>query len=634
MNDVAIVVRAYNEENHLPGLFDAIERQSLKPREVVLVDSGSYDGTRRIARERGARVVRIPSRDFTFGYALNIGIQEVGAPIVAIVSAHTEPVGTEWLSELAVPFEDERTAMVYGRQVGVETSKLSEYRDFLRTFGPRPEVLAPPKVFANNANSAVRRDLWEEHPFDEALPGLEDAEWAKYWIERDKLVVYQPTAIIRHIHDETWPQVRRRYYREAVAAKVIGARSRREIVGELTTALRSAATDLAFALRKGRTDQLGEVVRFRWEKALGTVTGLLDGAAMDNPEGRERYLFDRTFSAVVIRGPGKAMLQERQALPLSPSEVRVKVSHVGICGTDLEILDGTLGYYADGTATYPIVPGHEFSGTVAEMGPKVEGLAEGDRVVVECIQSCHECPPCLRGNFSGCEARAEVGVIGRDGAYAEYMTAPAQFLHHVPEGLSLRAAALCEPLAVVLKGLRRLTRTWGEDHERHRCAIVGLGPIGHLAALVLDLEGHEVTVIDRSDARLALFRGHPRIRVGALDGEIAGFDSVIEATGDPDALATILESTGAGASVLLLGLPYARREFHFESLVAYDKTVIGSVGSENRDFERALTLLPALDLAPFLESTLPLDRFQDAWDLARTGRHLKVMLALPTSAMD
>ena len=89
-----------------------------------------------------------------------------------------------WLGNLIKPLHDDTTAMVYGRQLGARSSNFSEAQDMRRTFGKQRRVLRPPRFFANNANSAVRKDLWRQHPFDEGLLGLEDIEWAKYWMKR------------------------------------------------------------------------------------------------------------------------------------------------------------------------------------------------------------------------------------------------------------------------------------------------------------------------------------------------------------------------------------------------------------------------------------------------------------------
>lgn len=153
-------------------------------------------------------------------------------------------------------------------------------------------------------------------------------------------------------------------------------------------------------------------------------------------------------------------------------------------------------------AQFPIVPGHESSGTVVALGPRVTGMSEGDRVVVECIQGCGECRECMRDEAIRCSDRREVGVIGQDGACAEYLITRARYLHGVPDSVSLAEAALAEPLAVVIKGLRRLGSKPTGDQPR-RCAVFGAGTIGHLAAQILKLRGHSVTVVDRQQARLS-----------------------------------------------------------------------------------------------------------------------------------
>ncbi|TAK16612.1 MAG: glycosyltransferase, partial [Acidobacteria bacterium] len=587
--------------------------------------------TREIGQRRGAKLVQVRPEDFTFGHSLNEGIRHSSGRFIAIVSAHTRPLSSHWLKELVAPLRDDKTAMVYGMQRGVAESKYGELRDFERTFGLEPRALAPPQFFANNANSGIRRDLWERQPFDETLPGLEDIAWAKYWMERGYKVAYQPTAGIAHIHDETWPQVRRRYYREGQAAKWIGVKSRRNLPAEVWSEARAFGGDLLAAAREGALGRrAAEIARFRYEKLMGTATGVWSGALMENPTTRASMLFSKAHKAVVIHSAGHASLDDVPTPAPRPSEVLVRVAFVGVCATDLEILDGELGYYKKGEAKYPIVPGHEFSGTIASVGSRVTDLKPGDRVVVECIQSCGECEACRRGNPIGCASRAEVGVIRRDGGSQEYMITPARFVHRIPAELTLRDACLCEPIAVVLKGLRRLRRACAAGAEPQRIAVVGGGPIGHLSARVLTSRGHAVTVFDRSPARLALFDGSGIATASDLN-ELAAFDAVVEATGDPDALTAILERSSPGSVLLLLGLPYARRDFSFETIVGYDKTVVGSVGSAAEDFEEAVATLPSVDVSAFRRAVLTLPEFAAAWELARARTHLKVMIQVDPS---
>lgn len=283
--EVSVVVRTLNEARHLPALLDGIARQTLPSRaEVVVVDSGSTDGTLQIARDRADKVVEIPPRDFSFGRSLNLGIRAASGRLIVIASAHTRPVDGQWLESL---LEDLRrrseVAMTYGRQIGAETSKFGEALDFDRFFGPAPREITD-HFFANNANSAIRRELWELVPFDEALPGLEDIAWARHWRRRGRAITYAHRAAIFHIHEETWPQVRSRYYREGQAARWIGWLRRRDLPAEAWGEFKWLCGDMAEAARRGVLGaRFGEILRFRWNKVAGTVGGVWHAARRSRP---------------------------------------------------------------------------------------------------------------------------------------------------------------------------------------------------------------------------------------------------------------------------------------------------------------------------------------------------------------
>jgi len=633
----SIIIRTYNEDKFLPGLLGAIKKQRYENFETIVVDSGSIDDTLAIAAGEADKVIPIQSDDFTFGYSLNVGIQQAEGRFIVIVSAHTLPASEDWLAELVQPLHEDKTAMVYGRQIGGLTSKFSEIRDMQRTFGLERRIMTPPHFFANNANSAIRRELWRKHPFDESLLGLEDIEWAKYWMERNYHVVYEPRAALYHFHEETWRQVRRRYYREAVAARRIGIKGVRQAVtspikeaGRIIADLGQLFSANGVPSKTGvsKREKALETIMFRYNKSVGTVKGLWGTAADQNPDKRKEFLFDRCGQAVVIQGINKASLETVEIPDIKPGDILIRVSYEAICATDLEIYKGTLGYYQKGMAQYPIVPGHEFSGKIVAFGPNVDNFEIGDHVVAECIQSCGECEDCRRENFLGCHQRAELGVIGRNGGYADYVIVPGKFVHRLPPDIDLVAACLCEPLAVAIKGIKRLRRTWRPKERKvsKSCAVVGAGPLGHLCARLLSHWGHNVTVFDRARQRLDYFTGST-IEVAQNLLNLERFDNIIEATGDPDALDDILRISRAGTSILLLGLPYAHRNFTFESIVAYDKIIIGSVGSSAKHFKMAIDLLPHIDTSAFTEKILPLADFKRAWRLAESQKYLKVILS-------
>jgi 2-desacetyl-2-hydroxyethyl bacteriochlorophyllide A dehydrogenase len=630
--ETSIVIRALNEERWLPDVFAALHKQRYRDFEVLLVDSGSVDATRDIAASNGARILRLRPEDFTFGHSLNVGIAAARGSLIAIISAHAIPADELWLEKLLAPLRQPDVAMIYGGQRGHAISKFSEVHDFIRMFPPLTHPVNPDDPFANNANSAIKREFWETHPFDEGLPGLEDIEWAKHWMERGSKVIYEPDACIIHVHTESWAQVRHRYYREGMAARWVGTRILRNIPGEVWREIRWCAHDLWLATKQGKLLSLmSQILKFRFQKTRGTVGGITDSRGMSNPARRAEMYYQSEFPALVARGPNKVRLEEHTVPSLKPGEVLVRVSHVGICGTDIEIIEGKLGYYKNGMADYPIILGHESSGTVVALGPRVTDFEEGDRVVVECIQGCGECEKCRNDQAIQCKERREVGVLGQNGACAAYFVTRARYVHRIPDAVSLAEAALTEPLAVVHKGLRRLGSTSSADAEiPKRCAVIGAGTIGHLAARVLASRGHSVTVFDKDQARLNALKGTvaTSLRLEDLDR----FEWFVEATGSQAILSDLLKQTPTGATLLLLGLPYSNQPFSFESIVSFDRSVVGSVGSSGLDFDAALATLPLIDTSPFLGVSYRLEDYDKALTAARSRDVLKVMLTLNTSA--
>ena len=624
--ETSIVIRTFNEERHLPRLLEAIHEQRYDDFEVINVDSGSYDRTTEIAREHGARLRSISSQDFTFGYSLNVGVEAAAGRFVVLVSAHTVPYDDQWLENLVGPLRQESVAMAYGRQYGVASSKFGETRDLARTFGPERKVLTPPHYFANNANSAFLRELWTSHPFSEDLPGQEDVEWAKHWMDRGYKVIYEPNAGIYHIHDETWRQVKRRYYGEAVAHREIGVWRPRDAASLAASEAWRLAGDSVAALRSGRLFSLApEIFRFRAMKGYGTISGLLNGKAVSTPSGRQSLHFDRKCKAVVISGPNQASLQEVDIPPVRPGDVLVQVAYGGVTAADLGVLTADQSFRNGDAMSYPVIPGGEVSGWVARAGANVAGLQEGDRVVVQSLRGCGECGPCRDSTPLRCQTRdgATAGVAA--GSYSEYLAAPGVFAHKLPPALGLKTAVLAEALAVVLRGLRRVGRFLGKEGGPPTFAVIGAGPIGHLCALVLSSKEIPVTVFDRNPKRLESFEG-AAVSVGSDSSRLEQYDVVVEATGDPDSLEQVIRTSNPDAVHLLLGLPASGRRFVAEGRAAGEKAVIWSAGADGADFQEAAELLPRLPLADSWYEAVPLTEFQRAWESFRRGDHLKVLV--------
>ncbi len=214
----SIIIRTFNEARYLGDVLAAIARQTVpaERREVVIVDSGSDDGTLEIAAQHGCRVVGIRREEFSFGRSLNIGCEIAAGEFLVFISGHCVPTSPEWLEELVAPFENERVAVTYGRQIGGPETKFSEHVLFEKYFPAHgPPGQAP--FFCNNANAALRKSVWAEHRFDETLTGLEDMELSRRLVARGLVVRYARKAVVYHYHHERWAQVRRRYEREAIA---------------------------------------------------------------------------------------------------------------------------------------------------------------------------------------------------------------------------------------------------------------------------------------------------------------------------------------------------------------------------------------------------------------------------------
>jgi len=622
MPETSIIIRAFNEEKHIGGLLKAIRSQDYRDYEIILVDSGSTDGTLEIAQKFCDRILSIESQDFTFGYSLNMGFRHAQGKYVVLVSAHTLPTNSQWLTNLIEPFKEKKVAMVYGKQVGNKDTRLSEERDFEKLFGESLFKLDASSCYANNANSAVRKEVWQKHYFNEYLFGLEDVEWAKFATENGFGVVYNPKAAIHHIHDETWSQVFNRYRREAIAARQIGLKYPPQANPRPWWLVKNMAQDFISGLPNISLSMLKDIIHFRYTQWKGTRKGWYYDRHIDLNQEKEALYYPSANQAVVITGQGKTALREVPFPKIRPSDILVKIAYSGVCRTDLEVLDGKLGYYQKGIARYPIVPGHEFSGVVAKVGANnIIGWKVGERVVGECILSCGKCSFCQKGLSTACPERSEVGVMNRDGAYAKFISLPAQYLHKVPESVDLKTACLTEPLAVVLRALRRAEARIKPEDE---CAVIGAGSIGNFCVQTLLGKGHQVTVFDKNEERLKFLE--KKTETSRAIKDLSRFDLIIEATGNADVLSQILKESRTDATLLILGFPYGSISYNFENLVGQEKVIIGSVGGAHQDFKRALELLPQLDTEPFTQKIVPLEDFSKAWQLHRSLKHLKVIL--------
>jgi rhamnosyltransferase len=286
----SLVVRAYNEENHIGRLLEGVRHQSIRDVEIILVDSGSTDATAAIAARYGAKVIHIAPSEFTFGRSLNLGLAAASHELTAIASAHVYPVYPDWLERLLEAFNDPKVALAYGKQRGGEHSKFSEHQIFSRWFPDQADP-AQKHPFCNNANAVIRRSVWDGHPYDEALTGLEDLDWA-IWVQgRGYSVAYVPDAEVIHVHNETPGGVFNRYRREGMAFKRIYPEAHFNLYDFTRNSLASIGFDLLHAARlKVFFRSLPSIFWFRTAQFWGTYQGYRHSSPL-TPELRQTFYY-------------------------------------------------------------------------------------------------------------------------------------------------------------------------------------------------------------------------------------------------------------------------------------------------------------------------------------------------------
>jgi glycosyltransferase involved in cell wall biosynthesis len=269
----SIVIRAFNEEKHIGRLLTGILQQTRPPAEIVLVDSGSTDATLSIAARFPVRIVSVRPEEFSFGRSLNRGISQTSGDLVVLASAHVYPVYADWLEQLLRPLDDAQVALSYGQQRGYEGTRFSEHQVFAKWFPERSEPRQG-HPFCNNANAAIRRELWEIHPYDETLSGLEDVAWASWAMQHGRAVTYVAEAPVIHVHEETPRLIYNRYRREAMALRTIRPGERFHLWDFARLFASNVASDMAHAFRqKSLLREARGILSFRWMQFWGTYRG-------------------------------------------------------------------------------------------------------------------------------------------------------------------------------------------------------------------------------------------------------------------------------------------------------------------------------------------------------------------------
>ncbi|MCA9836950.1 MAG: zinc-dependent alcohol dehydrogenase family protein [Trueperaceae bacterium] len=318
-----------------------------------------------------------------------------------------------------------------------------------------------------------------------------------------------------------------------------------------------------------------------------------------------------------ILSPQTANVSDLPRPQLGPHDVLIEVKNAGICGTDLHIWHGS---YA--LAQYPLVPGHEFSGVVAEIGDEVSTTRVGEHVTADPNLPCNHCYFCQKRQFNQCLNLKAVGVT-RNGGFARYVVVPESAVFPIGD-LSFAAAAMLEPLACVVWGLKQVQIQAGDS-----MLIFGAGPMGLLMLQAVKTDGAaQVVVIDREEGRLKLARelgATATVKAADFNQAMAqelspfGFDVVADATGLPKVIQDGFQYLRSGGKFWVFGVApdKARVEISPYEIFRRDLKIIGSFAL-NKTFHESIALVKAgaVKLEPLISHQLPLERFAEAMHFA------------------
>lgn len=289
---ISVIIRTLNEARHLGKLLDMLAEQETGGLgyEVILVDSGSTDGTVDIAERRACRILHIGREEFSFGRSLNRGCEAARGDILAIVSGHCVPTDRHWLARLCRPLLEDEASYSFGRQLGGVGTHFSEQRIFAKYF-PDAADAGQQEFFCNNANAALRYADWERFRFDEELTGLEDMELAQRMVGAGGRVMYAPEAAVHHYHRETWAQIQRRFEREALALRRIMPQVQVDAWDVVRYVVASVYKDWLCAWREGVWyGSAWSIMRYRWHQYLGVYKGNNRARILSRGE-KEKYFY-------------------------------------------------------------------------------------------------------------------------------------------------------------------------------------------------------------------------------------------------------------------------------------------------------------------------------------------------------
>lgn len=335
------------------------------------------------------------------------------------------------------------------------------------------------------------------------------------------------------------------------------------------------------------------------------------------------------MQASLYQGNRKLTISKCVEVPPKKSEVKIKISYCGICGTDLHIYHGNM----DSRVNIPHIMGHECSGVVSEIGEEVKDVKIGDKVVVRPLRSCGKCAACLAGDSHICYNLDFLG-IETNGAMQSYWTVPAETIHKIPDNMSLKYGALIEPLAVVCHDVRISGLVKGE-----KVVIIGGGPIGILAALVAKNVGADVLISEINEYRVNFAKklGLNTINPKELDIEEyvnewtggAGADVVFEVSASKAGASIMTKLLRARGRIVAIGIYSNPPEVDLKQFFLRELKLFGARVYEIEDYENAIQLASTgeLPLESIITKVAPLKELQEVLEGMTTDQQaMKILI--------
>lgn len=322
----------------------------------------------------------------------------------------------------------------------------------------------------------------------------------------------------------------------------------------------------------------------------------------------------------VSNDPKSFQIQELPEPSPNAGEVKIKVEYAGICGTDLHMY---LGAFTD--LSLPLILGHEFSGTIVEIGTGVEGWQIGDKVTAEhTFQVCGICDHCQIGNYHLCSQRYSLG-FERPGCFAEFTIASAKYLHKLPPNVTLAEGAMTEPLACALHAVELVKPQPGE-----RVLVVGPGPIGLLTGICLMGYNCQVDIIGMKEDALRLEKAR-ELKMNVIESITSGsYDLVAECSGSQGGVNVGLDAVRKNGKFLQVGIAAKPITVDFDTVVFKELQIQGTFCHHWPTWKRALELeeIGLLDTKPLISETVAITNWQEAFEKLLNKEAIKILLKL------